>query len=90
MKAFPDLNFRIDNLVAERDLVSTRMTARATHQAEFMGVPASGKEITCSVMGLIRISNGKIIEHWNVMDELHLLQQIGLIPDEYLAALASG
>ena len=89
MQAFPDLSFTIDNIVAEGDLVATRMTARATQRQPFMGVQPSGREIKCSVMGLVRIAGGKIVEHWNIMDELYLLQQIGLVPDNYIEAMAS-
>ncbi|HZR55730.1 MAG TPA: ester cyclase [Terriglobales bacterium] len=89
MQAFPDLEFEINNMVAEGDYVATRMTARATQRQEFMGIPAIGKHVTCSVMGLVRIVDGRIVEHWNVMDELYLMQQIGLVPDNYLTAMAS-
>jgi C-1 hydroxylase len=89
MEAFPDLEFQIDNIVADGDLVATHMTARATHKQEFMGIPATGRQITCSVMGLVRIVDGKIVEHWNVMDELYLMQQLGLVPENYISAMAS-
>jgi C-1 hydroxylase len=89
MHAFPDLEFTIDNLVADGDFVATKMTARATHRQEFMSIPATGRQVTCSVMGLVRIVDGRIVEHWNVMDELYLLQQLGLVPDDYLTAMAS-
>jgi steroid delta-isomerase-like uncharacterized protein len=89
MQAFPDLNFTIDDIVAEGDLVATRMTARATQRQPFMGVQPTGREIKCTVMGLVRIVDGRIVEHWNVMDELYLLQQLGLVPDAYIDAMAS-
>jgi C-1 hydroxylase len=89
MEAFPDLEFQIDSMVAEGDVVATRMTARATHKQEFMGIPATGRQITCSVMGMVRIVEGKIVEHWNVMDELYLMQQLGLVPENFLSAMAS-
>jgi C-1 hydroxylase len=88
MKAFPDLTFEVQNLVAEGDYVSARMIARATHQQDFAGIPASGQEVAVTVMGLVRIADGRIAEHWNVMDELHLMQQLGVVPDEFLDALA--
>jgi C-1 hydroxylase len=89
MQAFPDLEFKIENMVADGDFVATRMAARATHRHEFMGVPPTGRQVTCSVMGLVRVTEGRIVEHWNVMDELHLMHQIGLVPDAYLTAMAS-
>lgn len=86
--AFPDLEFEIEAILADGDLVSTRMTARGTHVYDFMGIVANGKRITASVMGMVRIDDGKIVEHWSIMDELHLLQQLGLVPDQYLSVMA--
>jgi steroid delta-isomerase-like uncharacterized protein len=88
MTAFPDLQFEIDDLVADGDRVASRMTARATHTGEYMGMPATGKTVSCSVFGFARVSDGKLVEHWGVTDELHLMQQVGLVPDAYLAAMA--
>jgi steroid delta-isomerase-like uncharacterized protein len=89
MEAFPDIKFSIDSIIAEGDLVTTRMTARATHRQSFMGVPATGREIKCTAMGTVRIANGRIVEHWSVMDELYMLQQLGLVPVSYIDAMAS-
>jgi len=89
MRAFPDLKFEVDNIVADGEYVATRMTARATHRHDFMGLPATGKEITCTAMGLVRIVDGRIVEHWSLMDELYLMQQLHLVPDDYLSAMAS-
>jgi C-1 hydroxylase len=88
MQAFPDLNFQIEDIVAEGDRVVTRMTARATHLGDYMGVPRTGKKINCTVLGIARLANGRIAEHWGVTDELAMMQQIGLLPEEYLAAMS--
>lgn len=88
MSAFPDLNWQIDDIVAEGDRVVTRMTARATQTGSYMGLPPTGKRINCSVMGIARVGNGKIVEHWGVTDELAIMSQLGLLPEEYLAAMA--
>jgi C-1 hydroxylase len=89
MAAFPDLRFSVEQLVAEDDLVTARMTVRATHQADFAGIPATGREVTATVMGMVRIADGHIVEHWNVMDELSLMQQLGLVPPAVLTAISS-
>lgn len=88
MRAFPDLQFEIEDLVADGDRVASRMTARATHRADYLGQPATGTKVSCSVFGIARIANGKLVEHWGVTDELHLMEQVGLVPEEYLAAMA--
>lgn len=86
MSAFGDLRFEIEDLVADGDMVAARMTARARHQADFMGLPATGREVAVSVMGLVRIADGRIVEHWNLMDEVHLMQQLGLAAGTFFDA----
>lgn len=87
MSAFPDLQFNIDDIFGEGDRVVTRMTASATHQGTFLGFPPTGKKVNCSVIGIARIADGKIAEHWGVTDELAMMAQIGMLPSEFLAAM---
>jgi steroid delta-isomerase-like uncharacterized protein len=54
--AFPDINFAVEQQVAEGDMVVTRWTARGTHRGKFMGVPPSGRRIEVSGMSMDRIS----------------------------------
>ena len=77
---FPDLRFTIDNVIAEDDRVSYRYILLGTHRGEYMGVPATGKQVTMTGMGILRIARGKIAEGWFVPDLLGLLQQLGALP----------
>ena len=79
--AFPDLNSTIDMLVAEGDLVAGRMTTTGTHTGEFMGIPATGKRVTFSETHIVRIANGKAVEHWGNQDDMAMMQQLGVIPE---------
>jgi len=88
MDAFPDLRFEVEQVVADGEFVSARMKARATHQKDFAGFPATGREVAVTVMGMVRIADGQIAEHWNVMDELALMQQLGLLPRTMLDAIS--
>jgi hypothetical protein len=67
--------------IAEGDLVAGYETWRGTHTGEFFGIPASGRPVTFKVNDIIRVANGKIVEHWAVTDNLSLMQQIGAIPE---------
>jgi steroid delta-isomerase-like uncharacterized protein len=80
LTAFPDLRFEAQHLVAEDDLVMSRLTAQGTHQGEFMGVPASGRHVDFQSAETFRVIDGKIAEQWVVTDVLGLLQQLGAIP----------
>lgn len=88
MKAFPGLYLEVHHMVGEGDKVASLLTLHATHTGEFMGVPPTGREITVTMMGLIRVQDGLVIEHWGAADGLALLQQLGLIPDELVSATA--
>lgn len=87
-EAFPDLHFRLDDIIAEGDRVVTRMTATGTNTGSYMGQPPTGRQINCTVLGIARVRGDKMVEHWGVTDELAMMAQLGALPEEYLAAMA--
>jgi len=78
--ALPDLNITTDLLVAEGDKVTKVWTANCTHKGDFMGIQATGKRIVVKGIEVFRIAGGKIMEIWISMDNLGMLQQLGVIP----------
>jgi len=74
--AFPGLKVEIQRQVAENDVVTTHKVFHAVHKGEFMGIPATGREITMEVMDIIRLKDGKFVEHWNVLDWQHVIKQL--------------
>jgi predicted ester cyclase len=80
--AFPDLRIVADDLIAEGGKVVTRWTATGTHNGELMGIAPTGNKVTVQGIAIDRIIDGKIVEHWDVFDQLGMLQQIGAIPAE--------
>lgn len=78
--AFPDLRAVIHDQLAEGDRVATRKTFRGTHRGEFLGISPTGRMVTFDVVDIVRIDKGRIAEHWNVVDLMGLLQQIGMTP----------
>jgi predicted ester cyclase len=78
--AFPDLEYTIDQQLAEGDMVATRVTGHGTHLGEFMGIPPTGKRVTWTQTHLSRMVAGKLVEHWADVDQLGMLQQLGVIP----------
>jgi steroid delta-isomerase-like uncharacterized protein len=76
-KAFPDMQAKIEHIVAENDLVVVFLNFTGTHKREFQGMPPTNKKINIRSADLYRIENEKIVEHWDVVDQLNLLQQIG-------------
>lgn len=82
-EAFPDITTTIDAMVAEDDLVTARITYDATHEGEYLGVPATGKQVSFNGTNVFRIESGKIAEVWPMVDTLGVLQQFGVseLPD---------
>jgi len=78
--AFPDLRMTIELQVAEGDYVTTRWSARGTHQGDLMGMPATGKEATVTGITVDQIVDGRIVESWTNWDTLGLMQQLGVVP----------
>ena len=78
--AFSDLQFTLDELVAEGELVVSRWTARGTHTGPLMDIPPTGKFVTITGISIDRIVNGRIVEGWTEFDMLGMLQQLGAFP----------
>ena len=76
----PDWHTEIEDLIAEGDKVVARITMTGTHTGDFFGIPATGKKISFSGIYIVRIANGKIVEHWGEEDSVSLLQQLGTMP----------
>ena len=81
LTAFPDLDFTIEDQIAEGDEVVSRWSASGTHQGELMGIPATGKQARVTGITIDRIQGGKIVETWTSWDRLGLLQQLGVVPE---------
>ena len=78
--AFPDLHGTIEDEITEGDKLVQRMTSRGTHKGDFMGIAPTGKQVTFTEMHIIRIVNGKAVEHWSEADQLGMMQQLGVVP----------
>ena len=78
--AFPDVQFTIEDLIAEGDKVVARGRLTGTHQGEFMGIPATGKPVSQTGTQIVRIAKGKVVESWLEVDNLGMMQQLGVIP----------
>jgi steroid delta-isomerase-like uncharacterized protein len=78
--AFPDVKAVIHKQVAEGDTVVTHKTFHGTHKGEFRGIPPTGKKVAIELIDIFRISGGKLMEHWAVVDWMSVMQQLGISP----------
>jgi len=80
-QGFSDLRPKsIDPTMSDGDLEAARTILSGTHSGEFMGVPATQRTVEFESIDIIRVSEGKVAEHWGVTDVLTLMQQIGAVP----------
>ena len=77
---FPDIQWTLEEVIAEGDKVAARFTMRGTHRGPFFGVPPTGKTIAVQAMNFYRLSGGQFVEERGQPDLLGLLQQIGAVP----------
>jgi len=77
LNAVPDLNLPIHLVMADDDKVLVCLRFRGTHRGDFFGHAATGNAIDVEVFDLFRFSDGKLIEHWAMVDTLGLLKQLG-------------
>jgi steroid delta-isomerase-like uncharacterized protein len=81
LTAFPDGTITVDDDIAEGDFVCARWTGRGTHTGDFLGMPATGRQVTVEGMTFSRIEGGTVREDWNTWDTLSFMQQLGAIPE---------
>ncbi len=79
-KALPDMTIRVNQVLAERDLVSVYWSASGTNTQAGMGFPATGRKIKIDGMTLFRFKEGRICQEWSVWDMLSVMRQLGLFP----------
>ncbi|MGB3714812.1 MAG: ester cyclase [Candidatus Promineifilaceae bacterium] len=80
--AFPDLHCTVDDQISDGEKFAAHWTMRGTHHGLFMGSQPSGKRVT--VPGIIfgRLIDGRLAEDWTLIDQLGLLQQLGIVPPQ--------
>ena len=82
LHAFPDGEGTIEDMIAEGDKVVSRITYRATHLGDLMGIPATGNSVVIPEVIINRFSDGKIVESWRLFDQMTMMQQLGLVPTD--------
>jgi predicted ester cyclase len=72
--------FTIEDVVAEGDRVVARWTNSARHVGDFIGIPPTGRSCVIAGINIYRIEDDRLAEHWHAIDQLAMLQQLGLLP----------
>lgn len=79
--AFPDINCKINFMVADTSYVVVQCTVTGTNTGSMMGMPATGKKMNVEGVDIVRFVNGKGVEHWGYREEMKMMMQMGMMPD---------
>lgn len=77
-RAFPDLVFTNEAILADGNLIAHRVKMTGTHRGEFAGVAPTGRQITIRSHDFQRWENGRMVERWSIADSESLMRQLGL------------
>ena len=81
LAAFPDMRMDVEDIIASGDKAVARVRVTGTNKGEFMGMPATGKSVSVKLIDITRFGDdGLAREHWGVVDQLGMMQQLGVIP----------
>jgi steroid delta-isomerase-like uncharacterized protein len=79
--AFPDMHMHVEDVLVDGDRAVARVRYTGTNRGDFMGTPATGKRVDVNLIDMFAFdAGGRIREHWGVMDQLAMMQQLGLVP----------
>lgn len=79
LRAFPDIQVTVEDMIAEGDKIVVRNTVTGTHQGDYRGLPATGRTITYKEIFIVRFSEGRVAEVWGIVDVFSQLQQLGAL-----------
>lgn len=78
--AFPDLQCSVEDEISVGDQFAAHWTMRGTHKGSFLGNPPTGRRVEVQGIIFARTANGRMVEDWTLVDQLGILQQLGLVP----------
>jgi predicted ester cyclase len=78
--AFPDIRYTLLHTVEEGDIIVQHVRVTGTMTGDFAEMKASGKRATWDEVHIVRMSGGVAVEHWGLIDQLGMLQQLGFLP----------
>lgn len=78
--AFPDLHYTVEDAIEAGDKVVHRLAASGTMKGDFLGMPATGTRATWTEIHIGRVADGRLVEHWGLVDQLGMFVQLGVIP----------
>ena len=79
VNAFPNIQVKVEDLIAEGDKVAARCTVSAKHTGDALGFAPTHADVDFTGIAIVRIKDGKIVEAWNNFDFMKMNRQLGII-----------
>jgi steroid delta-isomerase-like uncharacterized protein len=73
-------HFTLEHVLADGEKVAVMWTNRGTHVGEWFGMPATGKSVVAHGVDIFLMRDGRLAEHWDVVDVTDFLVQTGALP----------
>lgn len=81
LAAFPDMRMDVKDLIVSGNKAVARVQVSGTHEGDFMGIPATGNSVSVNLIDITYFGDdGLAREHWGVVDQFSMMQQLGVIP----------
>ncbi len=81
VRAFPDLRFRSERVIADGACIAVAWVARGTHRGPLMNIPPTGRTFAVRGVSMLTLQNGKVVKGLHIWDVAGLLRALGLLPD---------
>jgi len=78
--AFPDLHYTVEDAIEAGDKIVHRLAASGTMKGDFLGIPATGTRASWTEIHIGRVADGRLVEHWGLVDQLGMFVQLGIVP----------
>jgi hypothetical protein len=83
-RSFPDCTFDIKEIFVKGDKAISYVTIKGKNTGDYNGMPPTNKEIIMDMCEMFKFKNGKISEHWQIMDNMSFMLQLGLLTEQDL------
>lgn len=80
--AFPDLHCSVDDEICSGDKLAAHWTLRGTHTGPFLGHPPTNRAVIVQAISFAQVADGQIVAAWALLDQMHILQQLGIVPPQ--------
>lgn len=81
LDACDGLRVEVLRIVEQSDILAAQFVLRGRHTGDLFGAPGTGRELEVHGATFMRFEDGVVAERWQHVDDLGMMQQLGLLPN---------